>query len=335
MLAYPIGRFAERAYCCGFTKSIVLLGSFYLAFMVYAFFFTLFIDIVRLGDHFVGFLPEVIQQNSQKAAYVAFLIIFILTSVIVSIGHYNALHPRIRKIDLKINKSANELKKLKIVFASDIHLGTIIRNSRLLKIVDKINSLNPDLVLFPGDVVDEDIAPLSEQNMAQSFFKIKSKLGVYAITGNHEYFGGVNRSVAYIEEGNIVVLQDSVAKISDSFYLVGRKDLTGNRMGDKRRSLDDMVKNLDKNLPIILMDHQPFHLEQAELNNIDLQISGHTHHGQMFPFNLITKKIFELSWGYLKKGNTHYYVSCGVGTWGPPIRIGNRPEIVQINLRFN
>ena len=105
-------------------------------------------------------------------------------------------------------------------------------------------------------------------------------------------------------------------------------------MGDKRTSLTDLVKDLDKNLPHILMDHQPFHLEQAEINGIDLQISGHTHHGQLFPFHWITKLVYEQSWGYSKKENTHYYVSCGVGTWGPPARTNSVPEIVQIKLKF-
>lgn len=94
------------------------------------------------------------------------------------------------------------------------------------------------------------------------------------------------------------------------------------------------MNGVDISHPVILMDHQAFRLEEAESNGIDLQLSGHTHHGQLWPFNFITKKVYELSWGYKKKGKTHYYVSSGVGTWGPPIRTGNRPEIVNIRLRF-
>jgi predicted MPP superfamily phosphohydrolase len=94
------------------------------------------------------------------------------------------------------------------------------------------------------------------------------------------------------------------------------------------------MAEVDKSYPVILMDHQPFRLAEAEANGVDLQLSGHTHHGQLWPFNLITKKVYELSWGYKKKGSTHYYVSCGVGTWGPPIRTANRPEIINIKLQF-
>ena len=96
--------------------------------------------------------------------------------------------------------------------------------------------------------------------------------------------------------------------------------------------MEELVAPLDKSKPIILMDHTPFHLEEAEQNGIDFQLSGHTHHAQLWPWSYITKAVYEVSWGYKKKGNTHVYVSCGAGTWGPPIRIGNTPEILDIRL---
>ena len=164
--------------------------------------------------------------------------------------------------------------------------------------------------------------------------KINAPLGVYAITGNHEYFSGVAAAVSYMEEGNITVLQDAAVKVADAFYLVGRKDRMAERLGGGRKEVSEILQDVDKSFPLILMDHQPYFLEVAEQNGIDLQLSGHTHHGQLFPFNFITRAIYELSWGYLQKGNTHYYVSCGVGTWGPPIRTNSHPEIVELNIRF-
>jgi len=335
VLAYPLGRLLERLYYCGITKFIVLIGSFYLGFMIYTFFLTLIFDILRGVNSFFHFFPAFSTKNPQKSAQIVFAGITIFALVIVLIGHLNALHPRIRKLKIEISKSANNLKKLNLVLVSDVHLGTIIRNSRLLKIVDEINRLNPDVVLIPGDLIDEDITPVVEQNMAESLKQIRSKYGVFACTGNHEYFSGVEQTVSYIQQSNITVLQDSVVKIAGVLYLIGRKDLMVEKFSSGRKSLKELVKGLDLNLPVILMDHQPFHLEEAEQNGIDLQLSGHTHHGQIFPFNLITKKVYEKSWGYLKKGETHYYISCGVGTWGPPVRIGNTPEIVLITLLFN
>jgi uncharacterized protein len=132
------------------------------------------------------------------------------------------------------------------------------------------------------------------------------------------------------------MLRDRSVKVADAFTLVGREDRSIQQFGSmKRKDLSDLMKDVDQSLPVILMDHQPFNLDDAVKNNIDLQLSGHTHHGQLWPFNFITDKVYELSYGYLRKGNTHFYVSCGVGTWGPPLRTTSRPEVVNIKLKFD
>lgn len=105
-------------------------------------------------------------------------------------------------------------------------------------------------------------------------------------------------------------------------------------MGESRAPLKDIVAGLDASLPLLLLDHQPVRLEEARQNGIDLEVSGHTHAGQLFPLNLINQLVWELYWGYRVKGKTHYYVSCGAGTWGPPVRTGSRPEVVDIHLIF-
>jgi len=201
--------------------------------------------------------------------------------------------------------------------------------------VDKINSLNPDIVLLPGDVLDEDLAPVIKNNLGANLTKIKSKYGVYAVTGNHEYIGGVEPAVRYLREHSVNVLRDSAVLIDSSFYIIGREDISSRgSSGIKRKPLNKIAAPLDKTKPMIMLDHQPFRLEEAEQNGIDIQISGHTHNGQLWPFNYITQKVYELSWGYKKKGNTHYYVSCGAGTWGPPVKTGNISEIVNIKIKF-
>lgn len=333
-LAYPLGRFAENISRNSLTEFLVYAGSFYLGIMVYALLFILVIDLLRLVNHFIGFFPAVIRNNPLKSAQLTTLLVTLATVIIVLIGHINTLYPRIRKLDLKINKTVVGMQELNIVVVSDIHLGTIIRNGHLEKIINKVNDLDPDIVLLPGDIVDEDIGPLIDQNMSHTLTKIKSRLGVYAITGNHEYFGGVKQAVTYIEKGNVKVLQDTAVKVANKFYIIGRKDRMAEQLGNGRKTLEEILVDVDKSYPMILMDHQPFQLDAAERNGIDLQLSGHTHHGQLFPFNFITRAVYELSWGYIRRGNTQYYVSCGVGTWGPPIRTNSVPEIVQINIRF-
>lgn len=166
--------------------------------------------------------------------------------------------------------------------------------------------------------------------------KISSKYGTFAIFGNHEYITGIDKSRNYINGLNITLLEDTALFIDNSFYLVGRWDKFGERItGQKRKTTANLLDNCNKNFPIILLDHQPFDLEYHSKLGVDLQLSGHTHKGQLFPFNYITSAIFEHDYGYKKINNTHFYVSNGYGTAGTPVRVGNTPEIVVVNLQFN
>jgi predicted MPP superfamily phosphohydrolase len=333
-LSFIAGRILERKMLSWFSTFLVWVGSFWLAAMVYFLLFSVFFDLIRLVNLI---FPIYSTEPRLKYSELKFLLFFIVLSavfVIVLLGFFNARIPRVKKLYIKINKPS-KFSALKIAAASDIHLGTIVNQPMLRKIVTLINSLEPDLVLLPGDVVDEDIGPVIKQNLGETLKLIKSKYGVYGITGNHEYIGGVEPACKYLEEHGINMLRDRVLQIEDDLFIAGREDRSIKQFAGKlRKPLDEILKDIDKSNPIILMDHQPSGLADAEKNGIDLQLSGHTHNGQLWPFNFITKKVYELSWGFKTKGSTQYYVSCGAGTWGPPIRTGNRPEIVLINAVF-
>jgi hypothetical protein len=198
-----------------------------------------------------------------------------------------------------------------------------------------INGLHPDIILLAGDLVDEDLKPVIRRNLGETLKKLHAPLGVYAITGNHEYIGGAAEAVAYLTAHRIKFLSDTIELIDNRFYLAGRDDRDKPRFtGKPRKPLGEILKGADPAVPILLMDHQPFQLSIPQELGVDLQLSGHTHHGQVWPFNFITNAMYEVSWGYKKKGNTHIYVSSGFGTWGPPIRLANRPEVVSITLHF-
>jgi len=203
------------------------------------------------------------------------------------------------------------------------------------ELVTLMQAQKPDLILFGGDLFDEDILSLSRQNMAAVLRQLRPPRGVYAIMGNHEHISGSENAVRYMEEAGITVLRDRSVRVAEALWLIGREDRQATYMGDGRLPLASLMEGVDRTEPLILLDHQPFHLQEAEAEGIDLQLSGHTHHGQFFPFNLITGAMYEVSWGYLRKGKSQYYVSCGAGTWGPPVRLGNRPEIVVIDLTFS
>jgi len=234
-----------------------------------------------------------------------------------------------------MNKPNAEYDTLTVVALSDIHLGTIINRSRFEDMVTKINSCNADIVIMGGDQVDGNPDPAIKQDLGDLFRNIKSRYGIYAINGNHEFIGNVEKCDRYLTEHAIHLLRDNVVKIA-GVYIVGREDISINRMNGKQRvPLDSLMHGIGSTDPVIMMDHQPFHLEEAEKNGVDLQFSGHTHHAQIWPLSYITQMVYEVSWGYKKKSDTHIYVSCGAGTWGPPVRIGNTPEIMKFTLVFN
>ncbi|TAL81621.1 MAG: metallophosphoesterase, partial [Bacteroidetes bacterium] len=251
-------------------------------------------------------------------------------------GFINAIIPVVKEYNITINKSAGETKTFRIAAVSDIHLGSVIRKRSIKKLSTMLKEMNPDIVLLLGDIVDGEIGPVLRGDLLRYFTIPKCKDGLYAITGNHEFIGGAGRTIPYIESKGIKVLKDEIVTIEGGIQLIGRIDRDSYRFYRKERlPLEELVKQADTSKPVILLDHQPFHLNETAKYGIDLQLSGHTHNGQMWPLNYLTSKIYELSYGYLKKGNTQFIVSSGYGLWGPRVRSGSRSEVLLINIKFS
>lgn len=332
-LSFIAGRILENFWLSPLSEMLTWIGSFWLAVMLYGILAVLLLDILRLLDFLFGIFPLAITARYESAKHLTALAVAGAILVTLAAGFINALSPRIRELDLTVGKSVPGTPKFRIAVASDIHLGTIIGRSRFERIVGMINALEPDLILLPGDIVDEDLAPVVKEDLGSSLRKLRARYGIYAVTGNHEYIGGVEGACRYLSEHAITMLRDSVVRLENGIYIVGREDRSiAQFSGKRRRPLNELMRGIESSSPVILMDHQPFQLVEAEENGADLQLSGHTHHGQLWPLSSITRAVYELSWGYLRRGLTQYYVSCGVGTWGPPIRLGNRPEIIDIRL---
>ncbi|MDX9847799.1 MAG: metallophosphoesterase [Tenuifilaceae bacterium] len=332
-LSYPLGRFLERAIPSGASELVAKIGSFWLAAMLYLTLFFLLLVIVKLISGWTGF-PSLLSAKDNLAFLQNISIgIYSITTIIIFAGYLNALYPRVNKITIQTDKPINGYSNFKIAAASDIHLGTIISNGRLERFIRMVNDQKPDIILLAGDIFDEDLGPVIQNNMGDQLSQLRAPLGVYAVTGNHEYIGGADPAIKYLEDHGINVVRDSVFTPKGLINVVGRDDRQAKMMGGiTRMPLEKLVQKIDKNLFTVMLDHQPYHLNEAVQNGIDLQISGHTHHGQMFPLNFITKAMFEVSRGYKQIGNSHFYVSTGFGTWGPPVRVGNRPEIVVFEV---
>lgn len=246
-------------------------------------------------------------------------------------GYINYKNTRITTLDLSIAKPIDSPdKQLKAVAISDVHLGMGTNKAALQKYVKLINAQEPDIILIAGDLIDNSVAPLRQMRMEEELRQLKAPLGIYMASGNHEYISGFRESVEFLSHTPVQLLSDSVAQLPGGLQIVGRFD----KSNPSRLSVADLMKKADLTRPVILLDHQPTELGATAEAGVDLQISGHTHNGQVWPINLLTRRLFELSYGYLKKGNTHFYTSSGLSLWGPPFRIGSVSELVVINLTF-
>lgn len=307
------------------SSPLMYIGIYYMGISIYLLMLFLFIDIFLIVNKKFNFFPNIKDKN---LLFTVLLTIFMIS--LISIGIFNANNSYVKSYNVNVDKKFKG-EKLNIVLISDIHLGDIIGNSRLQNMVSEVNSLNPDIVLIAGDLVDSSLMPFKENNMASQLGKIKSKYGTFFALGNHDLFDNkIEELSGLLKNQGITVLRDEYKLVNNSFYVVGRDDVSISRIKSKRKDLKDIINDVDKDKPIIVLDHNPSSINESIESNIDLQVSGHTHKGQLAPFNLITKSIFEDDYGYMKKNNFNIIVSSGYGTWGPPIRIGSRSEIVNI-----
>lgn len=329
-LAYILAQLSSGYLPAGIIHWFYLIGAYWLAAMLYFFLIILGIGTFRWLGRQLHLLPKSgITSNPTIGLGVLVLVIALITY-----GAWNARHPLVHHYAIKLSKHPGSLNSVQIVMVSDIHFGNIIQDQQLTEMVNSVNKLQPDVVFLAGDMMDENIGSTAKQELAALLQHLQAKYGVYACLGNHEYIGGqTDETIKYLDQAGINVLRDQAAEIAHSFNLIGRDDLSGSRYwGHKRKDLSVLKKGLNPQLPLIVLDHQPSHLEEPEEQGVDLQFSGHTHAGQIWPISLITKLIFEDYWGLMQKGNFHIIVSSGYGTWGPPVRIGNTPEIVDVTL---
>ncbi len=331
--SFIIGQVLERGNPGSFSRIISLSGSIWLAFFFYALLLVLAIDIIRLLNHFIHFIPPSLSSGILSGKMIFIYGLTLLLGITVY-GYINAWNPRIKNVNITLDKKQSEAKKLKVVFVSDVHLGVLLRNKKADQLLNDINAQNADIVLFGGDLVDHNPVPVVENDMGKYFQQIKAPMGVFAVTGNHEFMGHAEISVNYFTDHGVKYLRDTIQTIGNTIQIVGRDDREGLRFNgnDERKSMDDILKNANPNLPILLIDHQPVEYDLASSHGVDLMLSGHTHKGQLWPLGYITSLVYENDYGLYKKENSQFYTSSGYGTWGPPVRTGNRPELVVFNI---
>jgi predicted MPP superfamily phosphohydrolase len=314
------------------TSFLYKVGTAWFFILLYFLIVMLVKDLFGLTNRLFHFMPSdaITRYTKENWVGLGFMVGFI---TLLMICGYLKYQWKVRvELPVQIYKTLGDstsVKPLRIVAISDLHLGYGIGKKEFEGWVNTINAENPDIVLIAGDIIDNSVRPLNEGNFAESFHKIKAPLGIYACLGNHEFISGLKNSLDFYEKADIHLLRDTAELVNNSFYVIGRDD----RSNEWRKPLNVLVDSLDKSKPLILLDHQPYNLEETEAYGIDLQISGHTHQGQVWPISAITNAIYEKDHGFVKKGNANIYVSSGIGIWGGKFRIGTQSEYVVIDLK--
>lgn len=302
------------------TAWIIALGYFLLLFIL--------VDLLKLSNKLFHFIDKDFLYSLTHQNYVSFFVVAGSVVGLLFLGNLNYHNKRRVHFNIETTKLSPNEKPIRVVGISDLHLGYTIGAKELEEWVQIINDEKPDIVIVGGDLIDNNAKLVDHLELDKILRNIQAPMGVYACLGNHEYISGLPESIAFHEKSNIQILKDTTLMITDNLMLIGRDDVSN----PKRMELSAIVNGAADNHFKLLLDHQPSNLEQAVEQNIDLQFSGHTHNGQVFPFSLVAEAIFENTHGMIQKGLTKVYVSSGLGIWGGKFRIGTQSEYAVFDI---
>ena len=335
LVIYLLGFFFADKIGLPYLHHIAWIGTTWMVFILYMSALLLPYDLVRFINKKKRILPKNIDlaRSKERVYYYVFSLVLVIGSMLW--GNYRFNNPVITHQTIDIQKES-KIDKLRIVMASDLHVGYLIRRDMAAKYVDQIMEQKPDMILLVGDIIDFDIYSVKQQHMEEEFKRLHAPYGVYAVTGNHEYIGlkgeePFEKPRWLSEHADMIALRDSVVLVDSALYIVGREDNTFVH----RKTLESLMDSVDTKLPVILMNHQPHDIHEADRNQIDLAFYGHTHNGQFFPNNIAVKFLYEKPYGYKKINDSHVYISSGLGLAGPQYRIGTVSEIVVFDVNFN
>ncbi len=322
-----------------FTYLNLFIG-YYTIFVFYVFLFILGLHLLVIINRQIRIVPYNILKSKTLVSVTMIFVVACSVSILVIGTHINN-NPVINKYSITVPKKTSSLNSLKVISVSDLHLKNITSTLFLEKLANKIRSEKPDIIFLPGDIVETfgNTNEVKLNEFIEILKDIKSVYGIYAVRGNHDLPGvNVADKINFNMRLGITMLADSLIELDNKICIVGLKY----RGDNEKRPIDSLLRSKTKDLPVILMDHAPYNIEEAYKNNIDVQLSGHTHYGQLWPFNYITIAKYDIPWRYKKTNNTHLFVSCGVQDaimpgnqdLSIPVRTGSVSEIMEINIEF-
>ncbi len=303
--SYPAARSLYPHLPPALAKALLLLASFWLAASFY-----LFLSLLLLSP---------IRGKSQLLAAA------LITALLLVYGFYEAHSLRVRHLKFQL---PGNFKPLRLVFLSDLHISVLPATSHLRRIVERVSSLSPDLILLGGDIVERE--GLEREDAKKVLSELKAPLGVFAVTGNHEFYTGACQAVHWIESAGIRMLHNEVVEVEPGLQLAGVEDRAA--AGSEEQLLRFTLLKADPSEALILLKHRPTSLELAAALGTDLLLAGHTHRGQLFPFHLITELTYRIHYGKGRVKDMLVYVTSGAYSWGPPVRVAAPPEIAVIDL---
>ena len=300
----------------------------------------MYLAMIWAVSDFVFYLIEKFANITFEHSYSGWTAILI-TIIVLATGWY--LDHKVWQTDYEINTN-KDIPNLKIAMFADSHIGTTFDAEGFAKHLKSIEAQNPDLLVIVGDYVDDGTTRDQMIKSTRSLGQIKTKYGIYYVSGNHDkgYYGAAHRGFSEqdlfneLTKNGIIVLQDKNILIDDSFYIIGRRDYSEvKEQGGYRMSMKDLTKNIDKNKYMIVLDHQPVEFAQDADAEVDLVLSGHTHGGQLFPFNQVGKwiKANDMIYGHEKRQKTDFIVTSGISDWAIKFKTGTKSEYVIINIK--
>ena len=283
---------------------------------------------------FVIWLPGRISHGEIGAflpsARALFFLPLVLSLAATGYGLSEARQIRTERVEIHSAKIPKALGKIRIVQISDVHVGVLVRGERLASMLRVVREAKPDLIISTGDLVDGQLNSMAEAEV--QLRELQPRYGKFAITGNHEFYAGFDDALEFTRRAGFTILRGEVATVAGAIALAGVDDPTSRSMGPRGNLSDREVAAEGKGLFTILLKHQP-RVERDAPGAFDLQLSGHTHNGQIFPFTLITRLYFPYQTGnYSLANGALLHVSRGTGTWGPPVRFLSPPEVTVIDL---
>ena len=327
-LIYPFSSLFLRGNSGPFFAFMGTIANYLLPFYLYLFLSVLLFDVFLLVNWLFKIVPAAKIKSSQfKKVGLSVILLLSMSVVIAGIINFNTI--RVSDYQIDIPRKSAKIDHLKIAFVADFHLNNETDVHFVERFAQKIAAIQPDLMIFGGDIVEGNRGSNNLTPVEKIFSAIHPRYGVFGVLGNHEHYNGQDRG-HFFENAGIMILHDSIVVIDGSFTLAGKHD----SQFRSRKTIGELMKAVNDSLPVILVDHRPTEIDEVSKTTVDVQLSGHTHDGQLFPLNLIIGSMYRLSWGHEKIGNTHFFVTSGIRLWGPPVRTVGKSEIMVIDVNF-